>query len=220
MSRMSMNSVKGYVLSVCVVMFAGSFLRAGADASESQPQAVELCMTCHGTSGQGNPVVQAPGLDGAQQWYIRRQLEKFRAGIRGHQSDYIPGYEMRAAASALSDEQIGAIVDAIADWRPRPAAPRVDGDVGRGQQIFRSCTSCHGSGGQGIEAVGAPRLAGKSDWYLMNQLKLFRSGYRGSHPDDLAGAQMRAMSAGLSTESHMRDVVAYIMTLDRPPDED
>lgn len=64
-----------------------------------------------------------------------------------------------------------------------------------------------------FRSPGAPALAGKSDWYLMNQQHLFRSGYRGSHPDDAAGAQMRAIAQSLDVNSSVKDVVAYIRTI-------
>ena len=41
------------------------------------------CTTCHGTDGKGNDAVEAPRLAGMEGWYLRRQLENFRAGIRG-----------------------------------------------------------------------------------------------------------------------------------------
>lgn len=175
---------------------------------------VYTCTTCHGSDGRGNRVVRAPGIDGREGWYIRRQLENFRDGVRGTHDSYISGLEMRAAASMLNDTDIDRILRAIEGWRPVPTHEGLDGDRENGQEIYSTnCVACHGRGAEGIEAVGAPSLADRSDWYLMNQLRLFKSGYRGTHPDDRSGAQMRAMTSGLDVETDMRDVVAYLRTI-------
>ncbi|MEX1197304.1 MAG: c-type cytochrome [Pseudohongiellaceae bacterium] len=204
---------RSLLISTC--LFAGSAAQAQIpeDTASERSDVVYTCKTCHGSDGRGNPVVRAPGLDGREGWYIRRQLENFRDGVRGTQKSYISGLEMQAAASVLDDEAIDRIINAIEDWRPVPSHENVDGDPARGQQLYGSCATCHGREGQGVEAVGAPALAGKSDWYLMNQLRLFKSGYRGTHPDDHAGAQMRAMTQSLDVDSTMKDVVAYIRTI-------
>ena len=52
-----------------------------------------------------------------------------------------------------------------------------------------------------------------SDWYLATQLKNFREGIRGAHPQDLYGPQMALMAAILTDDEAINDVVAYINTL-------
>jgi len=56
-------------------------------------------------------------------------------------------------------------------------------------------------------------LAGASDWYLLTQLQNFKSGVRGTQPDDAMGAKMRPFSMTLPNEQAMKDVIAYIGTL-------
>ncbi len=213
---MFINKCFTRLLLITAFLVAGASAQAQVSAlNDSQrSDAVYTCTTCHGSDGRGNPVIRAPGLDGRESWYIRRQLENFRAGVRGTQKSYTPGLEMHAAASVLDDEAIDRILNAIEDWRPIARHEGIDGDTARGQQLYNSCATCHGLDGQGIEAVGAPSLAGRSDWYLMNQLRLFKSGYRGTHPDDPAGAQMRAMMQNLDVDGTLQDVVAYIRTMD------
>lgn len=63
--------------------------------------------------------------------------------------------------------------------------------------------------------MNAPALQGQNDWYLVTQLKNFKAGYRGAHPEDSYGMQMRAMSAMLPDEQAIIDVVSYINTLGR-----
>lgn len=70
------------------------------------------CSACHGTNAQGNEAMNAPRLAGQSDWYLVRQLEKFKEGIRGtHQADTF-GQQMRPMAMTLPDEQ--AIRDVVA----------------------------------------------------------------------------------------------------------
>ena len=173
----------------------------------------KVCATCHGAYGQGNPVVGAPSLADLEPWYLRSQLEKFRAGWRGVQGDYIPAHEMRAAVSNISNAEIDALVNEIAAWPiPEPEAYQ-DGDVAAGEQLYTACASCHGAAAQGNAALSAPALADRDGWYLYRQLNLFKSGYRGGHPEDTLGAQMMSSARLLQDEQAVKDVVAYINTL-------
>ena len=63
-----------------------------------------------------------------------------------------------------------------------------------GQQLYAICAACHGARAEGNPGLGAPALAGQQVAYLQRQLLNFRSGLRGSHKDDIYGAQMRAVS--------------------------
>ena len=88
------------------------------------------------------------------------------------------------------------------------------GNAKKGQQPYSvTCGACHGADGRGIEAMNAPRLKGMNDWYLVTQLKNFRDGIRGMHPQDLYGLQMGLMAAMLTNDQAISDVVAYINTL-------
>ena len=73
----------------------------------------------------------------------------------------------------------------------------------------RYCQTCHGIDGIGNYGIQAPRLAGMEDWYLERQLKLFREGLRGTHPEDVEGIAMRPMAAKLSDAS-IADIVAWV----------
>ena len=69
------------------------------------------CTNCHGFRGQGykgrkgeTPLYDSPRLAGQHDWYIIRQLQNFRDGIRGVTEDK-PGNNMRARAITLTDDQ-------------------------------------------------------------------------------------------------------------------
>jgi cytochrome c oxidase subunit 2 len=56
-------------------------------------------------------------------------------------------------------------------------------------------------------------MAGMTDWYLATQLKNFRAGVRGGHPQDFYGKQMGFMGRNLQDDKQVQDVIAYINTL-------
>ena len=71
-----------------------------------------VCSYCHGADGQGIRAMNAPRAAGMSDWYLARQLENFREGIRGsHSSDYY-GFQMGLMAGTARDEQ--AINDLVA----------------------------------------------------------------------------------------------------------
>jgi cytochrome c oxidase subunit 2 len=93
---------------------------------------------------------------------------------------------------------------------------RVPGDAQAGQALYGVCGACHGASGEGNAALNAPRLAGQGDWYLKQQLKYFKQGIRGAHPDDAFGKTMAPMAATLVDAAAVDNVVAFIATLPPP----
>ena len=199
-------------LSLCMV-FLGS---VNAAEPEREPFDDRYCTTCHGSDGRGNEGVQAPRLAGMEPWYLRRQLENFRAGIRGVHPQDREGIAMRPMATKLTDESIDDIIDWVGSWEYVPAEKTIEGgDPARGRGLYGGCAVCHGDDGEGNEILGAPALAGQNDWYLVTALQNFLAGYRGTHSDDSYGAQMRTMVNTLRNEAGILNVVSYINTLSR-----
>ncbi len=197
--------------SLCIV-FSGS---VAAAETEREPFDDRYCTTCHGADGIGNEAVQAPRLAGMEPWYLRRQLENFRADIRGVHPQDKEGIAMRPMAKKLSDTSIDAIMQWVSSWEYVAAEETIDGDPTQGRGLYSACAVCHGDNAKGNENLGAPALAGQNDWYLVTQLKNFMAGYRGSHPDDTYGAQMRSMVNTLRNEAGIFNVVSYINRLSR-----
>ncbi|NCF19822.1 MAG: c-type cytochrome [Haliea sp.] len=83
-----------------------------------------------------------------------------------------------------------------------------------GSDHYFSCRSCHGDSGLGSPAIHAPALAGQSTDYLVRQLRHFRIGIRGAHPEDKWGQQMALMAANLD-EDQIVGVAQFIAEL--PP---
>lgn len=68
--------------------------------------AYAVCSACHGVDGEGNEAMKAPPLTQAQDWYIVKQLGKFKGGVRG--------YEPKNAAAATMKDISGGIADEAA----------------------------------------------------------------------------------------------------------
>lgn len=174
------------------------------------------CAPCHGNDGSGNQSVGAPAIAGLPVWYVEAQLRKFRDGSRGAHPDDVDGLKMRPMArTLLSDEEVKVVAERVGKMSPlRPAATISDGDANRGKAMFGTCVACHGEKAAGMQDKGAPDLHRTGDWYLLAQLKKFKTGVRGSAATDITGQQMRPMAATLPNEQAMKDVIAYIRTLE------
>ncbi|MEK7258646.1 MAG: c-type cytochrome [Pseudomonadota bacterium] len=206
-------------LAVGVVVW-GALVSGNALAQSEAPDKDEYyndryCMTCHGADGMGSEGINAPRLAGMEEWYLKRQLENFRAGIRGTHEMDLQGREMRPMAMPLTDAGIADLLEWIGGWEYKPTEITLAGDASAGRSLYAACAACHGDAAQGNEALGAPALAGQNDWYLVTQLKNFKAGYRGSHADDKFGAQMVPMAGALADQAAIENVVSYINTLGR-----
>ncbi len=202
-----------HTFALTALLLAPAAVHAESNFPPDAPLSADVCMTCHGGYGQGSEVVGGPKLAGMEPWYLKRQLLGFRSGFRGIEKEYIPAFEMRAIAATLTDAEIDQVVADIGQWQDVAVTATLEGDAATGANVYATCAACHGAAAEGNEALGAPALAGRSDWYLLNQLERFSTGSRGMHAEDTAGQQMRAMMTALPDESSRRDVLAYINSL-------
>ena len=83
----------------------------------------------------------------------------------------------------------------------------------RERQFTRLCLLPRATG-RGHMAMNAPRLAGLPDWYIERQLNYYKRGIRGAHEDDVYGQQMAPMANMLADDTAIRNVTAYIDTLE------
>jgi cytochrome c553 len=192
-------------------------LLAGPVAAEDRgEQLFALCSQCHMADGQGNPPIEAPAIAGLPAWYVTAQLVKFQTGARGGHPDDQSGLRMRPMSRWLtSDADNEAVAGYVASLPPLHDRDTIGGDPAKGAASYAVCASCHGAEGQGSEPQFAPPLVGQSDWYLLSGLQKFKAGIRGTNPADATGAMMRPMAMILPDDQAMRDVVAYIMTLQK-----
>ncbi|MFW6092636.1 MAG: c-type cytochrome [Pseudomonadota bacterium] len=188
----------------------------GLDSGDPErgEQLYATCTACHGPEGQGNRALDAPKLAGQAPWYLERQLRYYRTGVRGAHPEDTYGRQMAPMAATLEgDRDVRDVIAYIQTLPDRPVEATIAGDVERGRRIYRVCGTCHGWDGQGIHATRAPRQAGLQDWYLARQLRHYKAGIRGGHPEDMYGHQMMQMADTLVDDQAVQDVVAYINTL-------
>ena len=190
--------------------------------------AYAVCATCHGANGQGNEALNAPKIAGLPDWYVERQLNNFKKGIRGVHPKDIYGQQMRPMAMALlNDEAVRDMTVFVASLKrssiskPVTVASSSTGETNVkaavSEPLYAPCASCHGSEGEGNQKLGAPRLAGQHAWYIERQLRNWRDGIRGTHSEDLYGIQMRPMAMTLVKDSDLEKVVSFIATLRGKP---
>jgi cytochrome c553 len=203
-----MRRVHPFAAALATSGLLGSAVAASADYG--------FCTVCHGSDGNGNAAIRAPKIAGIEPWYLKRQFEHFRGGLRGtHESD-LPGMEMRPVAEQMDDATIDAVAGYVRTFEARPPPRTVVGNVKQGRKLYDACAACHGAKAEGNSELQAPALAGQSDWYLVTQLLRFQSGTRGFSVQDTRGAQMRAAVNALGNDAAVADVVAYINTLGPP----
>jgi len=82
------------------------------DVAKGEEIYVSACIACHGINGNGNVLLGSPKLVNQTDWYMERQLQYFRDGIRGADPSDVYGPQMALFAKTLADEQ--AIADVVA----------------------------------------------------------------------------------------------------------
>lgn len=190
------------------------FRAAGSGDPDAGRGQYAVCASCHGQNGEGNVDMNAPALTGLSAWYLVRQLENFKSGVRGSDTNDTFGAQMAAFANQLDEKAMRDIAAYVQSFPEHIAEATITGNTGRGKRLYRTCSFCHGGDGEGRWSSNAPQLAGMNDWYLVRQLEHFREGVRGRHPQDMYGSQMVDMSQFLVDEKAVRDVVSYINTFE------
>ena len=208
-----MRLFRSVALLALAVLSSAAFAAPAGNAAAGKPL-YGVCVACHGVNGEGNQAMNAPRLAGQEAWYISRQLTNYQQGIRGTGRGDTFGAQMKPMAATLRDATaVANVVAHIGTLRAPAPTPTVRGDAARGRTLYATCAACHGQQGQGIVAMNAPKLKGENDWYMVRQLRNFRSGARGAHPRDTYGKQMAPMAKVLADDKAINDVVAYINTL-------
>ena len=97
-------------LTVLVSLYSATSLAAG-DAAKGKVL-YGVCAACHGANGEGQEALNAPKLQGQQEWYVIRQLQNFKGGIRGTNPKDTYGMQMAPMSQTLTNDQ--AIADVAA----------------------------------------------------------------------------------------------------------
>ncbi len=176
-----------------------------------------VCVQCHGAAGEGKVELQAPSIAGLPAWYVLRQLQNFRSGLRGGEAHGAAGVLMAAAAKALPEDQLEPLANCVESLPllPATASKASQGaDLAAGKLLYEErCMECHRYNATGEVVFGSPPLIGLQDWYLLAQIQNFKTGHRGVMPNDPNGAKMLFSSQYIESAGDAKNVIAYIMTL-------
>ena len=172
------------------------------------------CTACHGAQGEGNKDLNAPAIAGQEYWYLVRQLQNFKNGVRGAKPGDTFGMQMAPMAQTLpTDADLQNVAAYVASLPPAPVTDVGGGDAAAGATVYATCAACHGPNAKGMESLNAPNLTLQQDWYLIRQLENFKNGIRGADAADTFGMQMAPMAQTVTDAAAMKNLAAYIATL-------
>ncbi len=197
--------------------FAEDGAEAGVDIARGE-KLFGLCTQCHSSDGGGDSLALAPAIAGMPVWYIEKQLQNFKSGMRGLHAGDTGGLRMYPMSLWLRDAaDQKAVATYIASLPATTPAHELTehGDAGKGAGYYAVCGACHGASGEGNQGMGAPPLTGQSDGYLFESIKKYKSAIRGSGAGDPFGAAMIGMVATLPDDNAILDVIAHIQSLDQ-----
>lgn len=75
----------------------------GGDAEKGKA-AFATCSACHGADGAGNEALKSPPVRQLQDWYVVKQLGKFKSHVRAYDPSDATGLQMRGIAEGIADE--------------------------------------------------------------------------------------------------------------------
>jgi cytochrome c553 len=84
----------------------------GGDPEAGATRYATVCTVCHGADAMGLEAMGAPTLVNQADWYMLKQLGKFKSGMRGADPRDVQGAQMAAMSATLEDEK--AMLDVIA----------------------------------------------------------------------------------------------------------
>lgn len=158
------------------------------------------CAACHGDDGRGQAGL-FPDLTDAEWTWGGSEAQVMHSLTEGRVAA-MPGFD-----NTLTDTQIQSLVDyviALHEGRTGEAS------AAAGEEIYQAnCAICHGAGGQGNPALGAPQLTGDHRWLYLKPggdlraaiVTTIRQGRQGVMPGQknrLRPEQIRILAAWLT----------------------
>jgi cytochrome c553 len=150
-----------------------------------------------------------PSLAGQHETYIVTTLKAFKTAARKN-------VLMAGQVLSLSDQDMEDLAAFFAAQKrqTRTAEPKL---VTAGERLYRggnkdngvpACLACHGPAGRGNQPAGYPAIGAQQAVYTANQLKAYRSGERGSDPN-----QMMRNAVARLTDAEIEAVASYVQGL-------
>ncbi len=112
------NDVEAVAAYVAAMPHSRDAASVQGDVAKGQA-AFATCSACHGADGKGNETLKAPPIAQLQDWYVVKQLGKFKGGIRAYDPADASGAQMKAIAGGVADE--AAMMDLAAYLQTLPA---------------------------------------------------------------------------------------------------
>lgn len=169
----------------------------------------QSCMLCHSLQ----EMQRGPILDGMESWYVLEQLEKFKKGIRGKNPNNRAEHLMGASMERLENlDEMQTVSHYIQNLPKRKYLTTIKANQNNGRLLYQKCALCHGIDAKGIKIKNSPSLRTQEDWFLLDQLRKYKAGLRGNHPDDTYGRVM-AEAVRDWKDSELKDVVVYLNSL-------
>ena len=206
-----------YLDCLLLVTLFGCIQDAPTSGSKSHSQlagddkTLQACKLCH----SNREMQRGPVIDGMEEWYLLDQLQKFKSGQRGKQESNRAEFLMGTAMKDIpaDPDTLRELAAAFANLPSQPSLTTIKGDIERGKQLYQSCANCHGPDAKGKPEVKAPGLLVQEDWFLLDQLRKYKIGLRGTHPNDTFGIVMAATVKDWP-DKDFKDVVSYLKSLD------
>ena len=200
--------IQSFIASACVALVSHT---ASAQPAPTTPHDAALCITCHGSHGEGAPT-GAPRLAGQNAAYMSHALSMFKAKTRASPI-------MQPVAQTLSDAQMSA----LANYFSKQTATLAEGQsaaspalLQAGKQLaevgvanIAACFSCHGMQGKG-NGARFPSIAGQPAQFVTDRLHEFQARARAKAPQP---GTMTAVAATLD-ESQIQAAAAYLSRLE------
>ncbi len=170
------------------------------------------CALCHGQYMQGVAGDLYPRLAGLPAGYIENELKRLKEGRRqAHMPMLITSMVDMMSHNDMSD------ISAYLEHMPVPQEHRrqimnAPGNIAAGKALYKEeeCWRCHKKDGSGNARKEIPPLKGQHTSYLLKQLHEFKSLDRIHDGEDT----LEDSSFAEFNETMMRDLVAYLSTLD------
>jgi cytochrome c oxidase subunit II len=103
LKEIAMNLKTTLAITALVTLYSAGAFAVGDPAKGKTLYAT--CGACHGANAEGMEALNAPRLAGQEPWYIIRQLQNFKGGIRGANPKDTYGMQMAPMAQTLPNDQ-------------------------------------------------------------------------------------------------------------------
>ncbi len=171
----------------------------------------EVCARCHLPEAWGNNDGTYPQLAGQHVNVLMKQLLDIRSGRRSNPSMQ-PFVQERTVGGYQELSDVVAYISTL-PMNPAPdRGPWPPGDEkhGDGERIYaQNCAACHGTRGEGDNALSYPRLQGQHFSYMMRQARMVRNDLR--IVDPAMAAQFHALG-----EAEIEKVLNFVSHLPVP----